>query len=77
MMGEFVSTPYRTFYSPYFYCCSSNLVLKDDDLLMTEWFVVGVTVEQFEQAKNRLSHLKTDPGNNVKLKIYALFKQVG
>uniref|UniRef100_A0A3Q3XGU6 ACB domain-containing protein n=1 Tax=Mola mola TaxID=94237 RepID=A0A3Q3XGU6_MOLML len=35
----------------------------------------GVTVEQFEQAKGKLSTLKKDPGNEVKLKIYALFKQ--
>lgn len=34
-------------------------------------------MEQFEEAKNKLSHLKKDPGNEVKLKIYALFKQVG
>lgn len=34
-------------------------------------------MEQFEQAKNKLSHLKKDPGNDMKLKIYALFKQVG
>ncbi|XP_031134279.1 enoyl-CoA delta isomerase 2, mitochondrial isoform X2 [Sander lucioperca] len=33
------------------------------------------TVEQFEQAKNKLSTLKNDPGNEAKLKIYALFKQ--
>ncbi|XP_030612310.1 enoyl-CoA delta isomerase 2 isoform X2 [Archocentrus centrarchus] len=37
--------------------------------------MMGVTVEQFEQAKNKLSTLKKDPGNEVKLKIYALFKQ--
>ncbi|XP_075894082.1 enoyl-CoA delta isomerase 2 isoform X1 [Nelusetta ayraudi] len=36
---------------------------------------MGVTVEQFEEAKGRLSTLKKDPGNDVKLKIYALFKQ--
>ncbi|XP_049912465.1 enoyl-CoA delta isomerase 2, mitochondrial [Epinephelus moara] len=36
---------------------------------------MGATVEQFEQAKNKLSTLKNDPGNEVKLKIYALFKQ--
>lgn len=35
----------------------------------------GATVEQFEQAKNKLSTLKEDPGNEAKLKIYALFKQ--
>uniref|UniRef100_A0AAQ6AQJ8 ACB domain-containing protein n=1 Tax=Amphiprion ocellaris TaxID=80972 RepID=A0AAQ6AQJ8_AMPOC len=35
----------------------------------------AATVEQFEQAKSRLSTLKNDPGNEVKLKIYALFKQ--
>ncbi|XP_078124173.1 enoyl-CoA delta isomerase 2 isoform X1 [Sander vitreus] len=33
------------------------------------------TVDQFEQAKNKLSTLKNDPGNEAKLKIYALFKQ--
>ncbi|XP_028288653.1 enoyl-CoA delta isomerase 2 isoform X2 [Parambassis ranga] len=37
--------------------------------------LMGVTVEHFEQAKSRLSTLKKDPGNDVKLKIYALFKQ--
>ncbi|XP_051241841.1 enoyl-CoA delta isomerase 2, mitochondrial [Dicentrarchus labrax] len=37
--------------------------------------MMGVTVEQFEQAKGKLSTLKNDPGNEVKLKIYALFKQ--
>lgn len=31
---------------------------------------------QFEEAKQRLGQLKEDPGNQVKLKIYALFKQV-
>ncbi|XP_010768466.1 enoyl-CoA delta isomerase 2, mitochondrial-like [Notothenia coriiceps] len=38
--------------------------------------VMGATVEQFEQAKNTMSTLKNDPGNEAKLKIYALFKQV-
>ncbi|XP_072235032.1 enoyl-CoA delta isomerase 2 isoform X3 [Leuresthes tenuis] len=37
--------------------------------------LMGVTVEQFEQAKSQLSALQNDPGNEVKLKIYALFKQ--
>lgn len=36
---------------------------------------MGATVEQFEEAKSRLSSLKQDPGNEAKLKIYALFKQ--
>lgn len=36
---------------------------------------MGATVEQFEQAKSKLSTLKEDPGNEAKLKIYALFKQ--
>ena len=30
----------------------------------------------FEKAKERLNTLKEDPGNETKLKIYALFKQV-
>ncbi|XP_077952555.1 enoyl-CoA delta isomerase 2 isoform X2 [Gasterosteus aculeatus] len=33
------------------------------------------TEEQFEQARSRMSSLKKDPGNDVKLQIYALFKQ--
>lgn len=33
-------------------------------------------MQQFEEAKGRLSALKKDPGNEVKLRIYALFKQV-
>lgn len=37
--------------------------------------MMSATVEQFEQAKSKLSTLKNDPGNEVKLKIYALFKQ--
>ncbi|KAF7649557.1 hypothetical protein LDENG_00139510 [Lucifuga dentata] len=37
--------------------------------------MMGRTVEEFEQAKTMLSTLKKDPGNDVKLKIYALFKQ--
>ena len=32
--------------------------------------------KEFEGAKVRLSSLKEDPGNEAKLKIYALFKQV-
>lgn len=32
-------------------------------------------MEQFEEAKSKLSTLKKDPGNEAKLKIYALFKQ--
>ncbi|XP_068593222.1 enoyl-CoA delta isomerase 2 [Cebidichthys violaceus] len=37
--------------------------------------MMGVSVQQFDQAKDRLSSLKKDPGNEVKLQIYALFKQ--
>ncbi|CAN9506052.1 unnamed protein product [Ophioblennius macclurei] len=37
--------------------------------------MMGATVEQFERSKKELSTLKKDPGNEVKLKIYALFKQ--
>ncbi|KAI7792384.1 enoyl-CoA delta isomerase 2, mitochondrial isoform X1 [Triplophysa rosa] len=37
--------------------------------------VMGATVEDFNRAKEQLSTLKEDPGNEVKLKIYALFKQ--
>jgi hypothetical protein len=38
--------------------------------------MMGATVEQFNHAKSQMSTLKEDPGNEAKLKIYALFKQV-
>ncbi|XP_077411202.1 enoyl-CoA delta isomerase 2 isoform X1 [Vanacampus margaritifer] len=41
----------------------------------TKTSMMGVTKEHFDEAKNKLSTLKKDPGNDVKLKIYALFKQ--
>ncbi|XP_057680427.1 enoyl-CoA delta isomerase 2, mitochondrial isoform X2 [Corythoichthys intestinalis] len=41
----------------------------------TKTFSMGATEEQFEEAKKKLSSLKKDPGNDVKLQIYALFKQ--
>lgn len=37
--------------------------------------MMGASVEQFEAAKLKLSALRKDPGNEVKLRIYALFKQ--
>ena len=33
--------------------------------------------QEMENAKKRVSQLTEDPGNEVKLKMYALFKQVG
>ena len=32
--------------------------------------------QKFDKAKDQLNSLKNDPGNEVKLKMYALFKQV-
>ncbi|XP_015210254.1 enoyl-CoA delta isomerase 2 isoform X1 [Lepisosteus oculatus] len=43
--------------------------------LHTTGALMGATVEDFNHAKDKLSKLKKDPGNEVKLKIYALFKQ--
>uniref|UniRef100_A0A4W5PWD9 Enoyl-CoA delta isomerase 2 n=1 Tax=Hucho hucho TaxID=62062 RepID=A0A4W5PWD9_9TELE len=37
--------------------------------------MMGATVEQFNYAKSQMGMLKKDPGNEAKLKIYALFKQ--
>lgn len=37
---------------------------------------MAASVEDFNKAKVQLGTLKDDPGNEVKLKIYALFKQV-
>lgn len=35
-----------------------------------------MTSQEFNAAKTRLANLKADPGNEAKLKLYALFKQV-
>lgn len=35
-----------------------------------------ISQEDFEKAKDQLKLLKKDPGNEAKLKLYALFKQV-
>ncbi|KAF4087804.1 hypothetical protein AMELA_G00075380 [Ameiurus melas] len=43
--------------------------------LHTTAALMAVSVEDFNQAKVQLGTLKNDPGNEVKLKIYALFKQ--
>ncbi|XP_019897127.1 enoyl-CoA delta isomerase 2, mitochondrial isoform X2 [Esox lucius] len=43
--------------------------------LHTTGSAMGATVEQFNHAKGQMGKLKNDPGNEVKLKIYALFKQ--
>ncbi|XP_072535451.1 enoyl-CoA delta isomerase 2 isoform X2 [Salminus brasiliensis] len=43
--------------------------------LHTTGTLMGASVEDFNRAKDQLGTLKTDPGNEVKLKIYALFKQ--
>ena len=42
----------------------------------TSLCAMGAFDAEFAQAKERLNALKEDPGNEVKLKIYALFKQV-
>lgn len=44
--------------------------------LHTTGALMAASVEDFNQAKVQLGTLKNDPGNEVKLKIYALFKQV-
>lgn len=36
-----------------------------------------VSQKDFEKAQEQLKLLKKDPGNEIKLKLYALFKQVG
>ncbi|CAB1340735.1 unnamed protein product [Coregonus sp. 'balchen'] len=43
--------------------------------LHTTGSMMGATVEQFNHAKSQMGMLKKDPGNEAKLKIYALFKQ--
>ena len=47
--------------SPRFVCVSASL---------------GASEEELERAKARVTQLKEDPGNEVKLKLYGLFKQV-
>ncbi|KAH3775462.1 enoyl-CoA delta isomerase 2-like isoform X1 [Dreissena polymorpha] len=43
--------------------------------LHTSYSAMGAYDAEFSKAKERLGALKEDPGNDVKLKIYALFKQ--
>ncbi|XP_076827280.1 enoyl-CoA delta isomerase 2 [Brachyhypopomus gauderio] len=43
--------------------------------LHTTGALMGASIEDFNNAKTQLGTLKKDPGNEVKLKIYALFKQ--
>ncbi|XP_029446435.1 enoyl-CoA delta isomerase 2, mitochondrial isoform X1 [Rhinatrema bivittatum] len=43
--------------------------------LHTTSSVMQVSQEEFEKAKEQLKSLKEDPGNEVKLKLYGLFKQ--
>ncbi|KAJ8010244.1 hypothetical protein DPEC_G00072990 [Dallia pectoralis] len=43
--------------------------------LHTTGYIMGATVEEFNHAKTRMGKLKNDPGNEAKLRIYALFKQ--
>ncbi|KAI4880137.1 hypothetical protein NFI96_020829 [Prochilodus magdalenae] len=44
--------------------------------LHTTGALMGASVEDFNRAKDQLGALKKDPGNEVKLKVYALFKQL-
>lgn len=37
---------------------------------------MGASQKDFENAMNQVKLLKEDPGNEVKLKLYALYKQV-
>ncbi|KAJ8418709.1 hypothetical protein AAFF_G00002080 [Aldrovandia affinis] len=65
-------------FSPWRFVRSTRLIkgLRIPALqLHTTGSVMGVTVEDFNHAKAQLNTLKKDPGNEVKLKIYALFKQ--
>lgn len=38
---------------------------------------MGASQKDFESAMNQVKLLEKDPGNEVKLKLYALYKQVG
>lgn len=51
------------------------LLLRSLQCTTTRFLSTNADVE-FKQAQEKLNTLKTEPGNDVKLKIYALFKQV-
>lgn len=58
-----------------------NLLFMRCRTIFSQSFVTSTNLyaardAQFEEAKKRLNQLKEDPGNQVKLRIYALFKQV-
>lgn len=53
--------------------CSRQLLWKRSLSLSPSLFN---DIEKLEQAKQRVTQLATDPGNAVKLKLYAFYKQV-
>lgn len=53
--------------------CSRQLLWKRSLSLSSSLFN---DIETLEQAKQRVSQLTTDPGNDIKLKLYAFYKQV-
>lgn len=61
---------------PCLYIRAANVFGRHSVQLHVTASAMGVSMEDFSNAKEKLSKLKTDPGNEVKLKIYALFKQV-
>ena len=69
---------YRFFISfPYFYYIRAAKAFGCPSVqLHATGSAMGVSMEDFNNAKEKLSGLKKDPGNEAKLKIYALFKQV-
>ena len=53
--------------------CSRQLLWKRSLSLSPSLFN---DIETLEQAKQRVTQLATDPGNDIKLKLYAFYKQV-
>ena len=56
-----------------------KLCLKNASPLQTSILIIQqkrFVSQEMENAKKRVSQLTDDPGNEVKLKMYALFKQV-
>ncbi|XP_069073649.1 enoyl-CoA delta isomerase 2-like isoform X2 [Pleurodeles waltl] len=54
---------------------AGHAVVSSPQQLHTTGAAMQVNAGDFEKAKEQLKLLKTDPGNEVKLKLYALFKQ--
>ncbi|XP_007522269.3 enoyl-CoA delta isomerase 2 isoform X1 [Erinaceus europaeus] len=74
-MSEIVRRIVRRWYHPSLLRSSGQYTWSPALQLHTSGTAMSVTQKDFENAMNQVKLLKKDPGNEVKLKLYALYKQ--